>query len=235
MSPRHVVPPSQFGHSHYLRRCHLYGITGHFAWQCSYLPTSTLSSLPPASALAPPSTFTTPYAHTVVHPSTPGISLDWVVDLGASQHVTTDLAALALHASYTASDSVITGDGSGLSIANIGSFSFTSLPTPLFFSNVLQVPAMSENLISVSALCVDNLINVLFFDSFFQVWDHHTGVTLVSGQHRDSVYYCPKSVPFQSSALALSSSIGPPLPLSLCGMVILVIRPCPVFKNFSMF
>ena len=83
--------------------------------------------------------------------------------------MTTDLVALALQALYTASDSVIIGDDSGLSIANIGSFSLTSLPTPLFFSNVLHVPAMSKNLVSVLALYVDNLINVLFFDSFFQV------------------------------------------------------------------
>ena len=81
--------------------------------------------------------------------------------------MTTYLVALALHASYTASDSVIIGDGLGLSIADIGSFSLTSLPTPLLFFDVLHVPAMSKNLISVSALCVDNPINVLFFDSFF--------------------------------------------------------------------
>ena len=64
-----------------------------------------------------------------------------------------DLATLANHASYTASDSVIIGDGIGLSIANIGSFTLTSLPMPLLFTNVLHVLAMSNNLISISALC----------------------------------------------------------------------------------
>ena len=81
--------------------------------------------------------------------------------------MTTYLVALALHASYTASDSVIIGDGSGLSITDIGSFSLTSLPTPLLFFDVLHVPTMYKNLISVSALCVYNPINVLLFDSFF--------------------------------------------------------------------
>ena len=108
--------------------------------------------------------------------------------------MTTDLIALALHASYTAFDNVIIGDGLGLLIANIGSFSLTSLPTPLCFSNVLHVSAMSKNLISVSTLCADNPINVLFFDSFFQVHDRHTGVTLVRGQRRDGVYYWLKLV-----------------------------------------
>ena len=83
--------------------------------------------------------------------------------------MTSDLVALTLHKPYTVSDNVIIGDDSGLLIANIDFFSLTSLPTPLFFSNVLHVPAMSKNLISVSALCVDNPINVMFFNYLLQV------------------------------------------------------------------
>ena len=120
--------------------------------------------------------------------------------------MTLDLASLALHKLYTASNSVIISDGTSLSIANIGSFTVTSLPTPFLFSNVLHVSAMSKNLISVSALYVNKPINVIFFDSFFQVQDRHMGVSLVCRQRRDSVYYWSKSSPFQSSALALSSS-----------------------------
>ena len=78
-----------------------------------------------------------------------------------------DLATLALHEQYIASDGVLIGDGIGLSIANISSFTLTSLSTSLLFANVLHVPAMSKNLISVSALCADNPINVLFFYYFF--------------------------------------------------------------------
>ena len=73
----------------------------------------------------------------------------------------------ALHESYTASNKVIIGDYSSLSIANIGSFTITSLPTPLLFNNVLHVHAMSKNLILVSVLYVDNPINVLFFYYLF--------------------------------------------------------------------
>ena len=163
MYPRHPAPLSQFGHSRYLERYHLCGITGHSTRQCSHLPTSALCSLPPTPTCASHPTFTAPYANTIVHPSTPDTSLDWVVNSGASYKVTTNLAALALHASYTASNSVIIGDGSCLSIANIGSFSLHLY----FFSNVLHVSVLSKNLILVSALCVDNPINVLFFDSFF--------------------------------------------------------------------
>ena len=83
--------------------------------------------------------------------------------------MTVDLAALALHEPYTASDNVIIGDGTCLSIANIGSFTLPSLPTPLLFTNVLHVFAMSKNLISIFSLCADNSITVLFFYYFFQV------------------------------------------------------------------
>ena len=74
--------------------------------------------------------------------------------------MTVDLVAFTLHESYTVSDSVIIGDVTSLFIANIGSFTLPSLPTPLLFTNVLHVSAMSKNLISVSALCADNPINV---------------------------------------------------------------------------
>ena len=78
-----------------------------------------------------------------------------------------DLVLLALHEPYTTSDNIIIGDGISLSIAKIGSFTLPSLPTPLFFTNVLHVPVMSKNLISVFSLCPDNPIYVLFFKSFF--------------------------------------------------------------------
>ena len=119
--------------------------------------------------------------------------------------MTSDLAALTLHKPYTASDSVIIGDGSGLSIVNIGSFSLTSLLTPLLFSNVLHVSAMSKNLISVLALCANNPINVLFFDSFFKVQDHHTGVPLVRGQRTDDLLLTEVNPPsvFRPSSIFL--------------------------------
>ena len=66
------------------------------------------------------STFTAPYAHIAIHYSNPGNSLDWVVDSSASHHVTMDLATLALYEPYTTSNNVLIGDGTGLSIANIG-------------------------------------------------------------------------------------------------------------------
>ena len=52
---------------------------------------------PPPHTQAPHSTFTTPYAHIVVHYLTSCNSPNWVVDFGTFQYVTTDLASLALN------------------------------------------------------------------------------------------------------------------------------------------
>ena len=113
--------------------------------------------------------------HSIVHYSTPGNSLDWVIDSSVSHHVTTDLAALSLHELYTAFDNVIIDDNLSLSITNISSFSLTSLLATLLFSNVLHVLSMSKNLVSVFALCVDNPINVLFFNFLLGAGSSHRG------------------------------------------------------------
>ncbi|KAL5858239.1 hypothetical protein ACOSQ3_005697 [Xanthoceras sorbifolium] len=54
----------------------------------------------------------------------------WLLDSGASHHVTTDLSNLSLHAPYTGSDDVMIGDGTGLSITHTNSISLPTLLGP---------------------------------------------------------------------------------------------------------
>ncbi|KAI4297314.1 hypothetical protein L6164_037208 [Bauhinia variegata] len=53
-------------------------------------------------------------------------SNQWIVDSGASHHVTNDFQNLSLYNDYPGSDQVLVGDGTSLSITHLGS---TSLPT----------------------------------------------------------------------------------------------------------
>lgn len=100
------------------------------------------------------------------------------------------------------------GNGNGMSISHTGSFSINIHNRPLHFSSVLFVPAMTTNLISVSALCSINPVSVLFFDSHFQVQDRQTGITLVRGERKNGVYYWPSTVPLRlhKTSLTVSSS-----------------------------
>lgn len=64
----------------------------------------------------------------------------WLLDSGATYHITTDLRNLSVHNPYTSSDEVMIGNGSGVAITYSGS---TTLPTPFHsftLSNVLCAP-----------------------------------------------------------------------------------------------
>lgn len=45
---------------------------------------------------------------------------DWIIDSGATHHVTSNLANFSMHAPYSGSDGVIVGDGVGLPITHTG-------------------------------------------------------------------------------------------------------------------
>ena len=90
-----------------------------------------------------------PRVNTATHYHTSGPSFDWVVDSGASHHVTNDLNNLSLHQPYTESDTVVIGNGTCLPICNNGSMRILTLHDFVALTDVLHVPDMSLNLISV--------------------------------------------------------------------------------------
>ena len=52
---------------------------------------------------------------------------NWLLDSGATRHLTTDLNNLALHQPYTGGEEVTIADGTGLPITHTG---YALLPTP---------------------------------------------------------------------------------------------------------
>ena len=89
--------------------------------------------------------------------------------------MTIDLVALALHKSYIASDSVIIGDGIGLSIAKIGYFTLPSLPTPYYLPMCYMCLLCLRTLFRSLLFVPITLLMSYFFYSFFQVQDCHSG------------------------------------------------------------
>ncbi|KAE8697242.1 hypothetical protein F3Y22_tig00110622pilonHSYRG00005 [Hibiscus syriacus] len=112
----------------------------------------------------------------------------WLLDSGASHHVTADLGNLLLHAPYDGPDDTEIGDETGLHISKID---FTSIKTPSHtfqLNDVLFVPAMKRNLISISQFCKTNNTSIEFLPSSFRVKDLLTGATLLEGQPKGGVY-----------------------------------------------
>ena len=86
--------------------------------------------------------------------------MSWYPDSGATDHLTADLNNLQVHSDYTGNDRVHIGDGTGLIINNIGHSSISTSKRNLHFKDVLHVPAITKNLLSVRKFTQDN--NVFF-------------------------------------------------------------------------
>ena len=119
------------------------------------------------------------------HPRT---SPTWLLDSDASHHVTTDLQNLSLHSPYSESNDVMIGDDTGLPITHIGSSHLSSPTSSFTLFNVLCVPTMKRNLISVYQFCVTNNVYVEFLPSLFFVKDLQTRAILFQGNIKDRVY-----------------------------------------------
>jgi hypothetical protein len=77
---------------------------------------------------------------------------NWYSDTGATDHITSDLDHLSFHERYHGNDNVQVGNGAGLRIEHIGHSSInTSTSKNLALRNVLHVPHITKNLISIHA------------------------------------------------------------------------------------
>jgi hypothetical protein len=107
----------------YLGYCQICNTQGHTAKRCPSfqvipIQSSNKASQPHSSNSSTP---WQPRAHFAANVASNNST--WLLDSGASYHVTTNLNNLSLHASYTRSDDVMIGDGTGLSITHTGSTS----------------------------------------------------------------------------------------------------------------
>lgn len=112
----------------------------------------------------------------------------WLMDSGATHHLTSNLHNLCLHQPYLGDDSVLIGDGFGLDITHTGSLSLSSSARTLRLNDVLCVPNIYKNLISVYRLCNTNKISVEFFLASFQVKDLTSRIPLIQGKTKNELY-----------------------------------------------
>ncbi|KAK9051887.1 hypothetical protein SSX86_028515 [Deinandra increscens subsp. villosa] len=112
----------------------------------------------------------------------------WLPDTGSSHHVANDLSSFDSATSYNGTDNLRVGDGKGLPILNIGSSHIRS-PTKKFnLLNILHVPSIKSNLLSVQKFCHDNNVYFEFHATFFSVKDTSTHTTLLTGPASDGLY-----------------------------------------------
>lgn len=123
------------------------------------------------------------------------MSLDtnWLMDTGASHHIASDLSQLSLHSPYNGANTIVIGNGTGHQIIHTGSISLPNQSRSFKLDNVLCVPTMQKNLISVHQFCNTNRISIEFFPDIFQVKDLATGAPLLQGPIKDCTYEWPNA------------------------------------------
>jgi hypothetical protein len=116
----------------------------------------------------------------------------WYPDSGASHHITSDLANLNLKAvDYGGSDQLRVGNGTGLSIHHIGNTRISTPTSPFTLYDVLHVPQIKKNLLSVHQFTKATNTYFEFHPFHFLVKDRTTGTPLLQGQNSHGLYSFP--------------------------------------------
>jgi len=134
----------------------------------------------------------------------------WYLDSGASHHLTHDNDNLIAKMSYSGPDVVKIGNNTGLPIKNVGSAVYTSPCTAhnFFIYNLLHVPSISKNLLSVSRLARDNNVFFEFHSDFCLVKHQEKKEILLQGKIKDEIYAFQNFVP-SSDFTAHTASVLP--------------------------
>uniref|UniRef100_A0A803NGK1 Integrase catalytic domain-containing protein n=1 Tax=Cannabis sativa TaxID=3483 RepID=A0A803NGK1_CANSA len=137
----------------------------------------------------------------------------WYPDSGATHHLTPNSSNLDTSTSYSGQEQIMIGNGMGLPIENIGNTTFSSLfpSKTLLVNNLLHVPAMTKNLLSVSQFAKDNNIFFEFHPFSCCVKDQVTKEILLVGKLENGLY---KFDTLHLSSPSVNQAKAPPTSLS---------------------
>ena len=116
----------------------------------------------------------------------------WYPDSGATNHVSNDLNNLNISSEYTGGKALMLGNGDTVSIANIGESAFDphvpNSSRKLHLRNLLHVPNITKNLLSVSQFARDNQVFFEFHSSFCFVKDLCSKELVLKGVLNNGLY-----------------------------------------------
>jgi hypothetical protein len=135
--------------------------------------TSTTTPWPPFTGDWDPTAFAAAYSNMALAPP----SSDWVIDSGASYHITPTTAMLSRShpPPSTHPTSIVVGNGSTLPVTSVGA---SVLPGPFYLNDVLVAPHITHNLLFVRRFTTDNACSIEFDPSGFSVKDLATKTPL---------------------------------------------------------
>jgi hypothetical protein len=143
---------------------------------------------------------------------TPPSSAKWYADSGAGAHMVNNAGILStFHPPLSSGpSSIIVGNGASLPITSIGSHSFSTTRCPLVLSNVLVLPNIIKNLISVRRFTTDNNCSIEFDPFCLSVKDLQTRSVIARCNSKGDLYLffpAPSSTTTALTATASSTSL----------------------------
>jgi hypothetical protein len=117
----------------------------------------------------------------------------WTTDTGASNHMTGQSGMLTNLRKYKGADSIIIGNGSSIPILGIGDTQIKQQKIALPLRDVLLVPTLTKNLLSVSQLTKQFPVNCEFSNVDFYVKERKTGQPVITRTRKGDLYVLPTS------------------------------------------
>ena len=115
----------------------------------------------------------------------PITSFPWIIDSGATYHITTSNFISTLHPiAHPLSINVLTGN-----TVNVTSTGDVKLSSSFTLHNILFVPEFKFNLMSISQLTKSLNFVVFFYPKFFFFQDLTMKTLIGMGEERDDLYY----------------------------------------------
>lgn len=106
------------------------------------------------------------------------------VDSGATNHLTNYKSNLSDLRTYNGTNKITIGNGSHLNITDVGNTTRSGLKD----KEILVVPEINKNILSVSKLAKDNCYSLEFDESDFVVKDKKLGKQLAKGDKKGGLY-----------------------------------------------
>jgi hypothetical protein len=166
----------------------IYSKWGHSTYKCYHRFDITFTSPSQPQQTTSPGFSSQPQQALIAEPSIFSPSPAWFLDSDATTHVTPDLNNLSSSQPYHESDKVHMGDGTGLLISHTRIGSIPCNGGQLHLGNLLCVPHLTKNFLSISQLLKDNAVTIEFTSSSCLVKDLETQRILLLGSLCNGLY-----------------------------------------------
>lgn len=120
-------------------------------------------------------------------------SSDWFADSSTTHHMTLDIASLSISKDYSGKDEVVVGNGKGIRVSRIGKTTVSFGDRQFLLSNILLVPHLKYQLLSVQRFAKYNSCFSKFHGSHFLVKDETSRKVLIQGPTEAGFYKLPGS------------------------------------------